>query len=134
MVPLKDFFGKINLIVIKKIHSQQKSMQNYPACKEIRNISTLFVERKYVIWNISTWDLISYCTSSCQVWMNIFRQLPWMQYADQNLWISTLNTIKCYKVRHDGTVVEESRRRLHLRNEDVSRFVVKNNTVVSGCR
>ena len=32
MVFLKEFFEKVNL---KKIHRQQKSMQNYPACKEL---------------------------------------------------------------------------------------------------
>lgn len=63
------------------------------------------------------------------------KQLPWMQYADQHLWISTLNTIKCYKVRNNyGTIVEDARKRLNLQKEDVSRFVVKDDKAVSGCR
>ena len=57
-----------------------------------------------------------------------------MQYADGQLWISTVNTIKCYRVRYNGTVIEDQRKRLRLNEEDVSRFVVKDNKVVSGCR
>ena len=34
MVFLKDFFKK-KLILKKRIHRRQKSMQNYPACKEL---------------------------------------------------------------------------------------------------
>ena len=34
MVFLKDFFEKVDLK--KKIHRRQKSMQSYPACKELR--------------------------------------------------------------------------------------------------
>lgn len=62
------------------------------------------------------------------------KQLPWMQYADGQLWISTVNTIKCYRVRYNGTVIEDQRKRLRLNEEDVSRFVVKDNKAVSGCR
>ena len=57
-----------------------------------------------------------------------------MQYDEGQLWISTLNTIKCYRVRYNGTVTEDRRKRLQLNEDDVSRFVVKNNKAVSGCR
>ena len=65
---------------------------------------------------------------------HLYRQLPWMQYDEGQLWISTLNTIKCYRVRYNGTVTEDRRKRLQLNEDDVSRFVVKNNKAVSGCR
>ena len=44
MVFLKDFFEKV---ILKKIHRQQKSMQNYPACKELKELDTChFVQRR----------------------------------------------------------------------------------------
>ena len=77
--------------------------------------------------------------------VEIKRQLPWMQYLDQTLWISTKNTVKCYKVRSNGMVAEVPDRLCTLHQKpgvkityttipDVSRFVVKDDVLVSGCR
>lgn len=85
------------------------------------------------------------------------RQLPWLQYTDEALWVSTNNEIKCFNIQKDGRVKADHRRHLMLQdgrsyrgrrgritqeyqqcpnllNQDVSRFVVKNNLAVSGCR
>ncbi|KAL4232160.1 F-box/WD repeat-containing protein 4 [Mactra antiquata] len=84
------------------------------------------------------------------------KQLPWLQYVEGRLWCSMNNTIKCYNVHKDGIPKEDlksciilkdekcHRKRtvslpddhLHhnLHNEDISRFVIKENISVSGCR
>lgn len=62
------------------------------------------------------------------------RQMPWMQYEADTLWVSSQNAMSCYTVQSDGQLKEESHRHLYLPSEDVSRFVVKNNIALSGCR
>lgn len=81
------------------------------------------------------------------------RQLPWMQYTRDTLWISTNNEVRCFNLKSGGRLREDRQRRLvlqhrghrrqliedsqpgpNLMNEDVSRFVVKDNLAVCGCR
>lgn len=65
------------------------------------------------------------------------RQLPWMQYDQihpKTMWVSTGEYINCYKVLANGLFQEDKRRKLGPLHRDVTRFVVKDSLVVSGCR
>lgn len=61
-----------------------------------------------------------------------------MQFVDRTLWISKKNVIKCYDVRDNGPPREKKSQCLTLptshNTHDVTRFVVKDNVAVSGCR
>ena len=74
------------------------------------------------------------------------RQLPWLQLDEDNLWVSYLNTIRCYPrhkgcishkghISHKGRVSVESEKHtkvLQGHRVDVRRFVCKSGLVVSG--
>ncbi|XP_053407077.1 uncharacterized protein LOC128559442 [Mercenaria mercenaria] len=84
-----------------------------------------------------------------------------MQYTGGTIWFSVSNTIRCYRIQSDGRIREDKKQHLTLQdpkqhgrqqrrrranfsaennkhpnliNKDVSRFVVKDNVTVSGCR
>lgn len=89
------------------------------------------------------------------------RQLPWIQFTGDSLWFSVSNTIRCYRLQNGGKLREDRKHNLtlqdqqhkrrqeesrqlcstdengkypNLTNKDVSRFVVKDDIAVSGCR
>ncbi|XP_052773792.1 F-box/WD repeat-containing protein 4-like [Mya arenaria] len=73
----------------------------------------------------------------CQVVLskNNTRLIPWMQYNQNVLWISGKNGIRSFDVRETGRPRERKGKRLQLPNRhDVTRFVVKDNILLSGCR
>lgn len=123
--------------------TKSKRKTDIPCLKEQFRLSFNWVEKKYkerVLCRLNP------------------RQLPWIQYAGDTLWFSTRNTIKCYRIQKNGRIREDSKHHMKLRhvghqqqsrfghsgeeyqrysnlmNEDVSRFVVKDNMAVSGCR
>ena len=62
------------------------------------------------------------------------RQLPWLQLDEDNLWVSYLNTIRCYPRRKGCVSIESEKQTKVLQGHrvDVRRFVCKNGLVVSG--
>ncbi|KAK3590233.1 hypothetical protein CHS0354_041300 [Potamilus streckersoni] len=62
------------------------------------------------------------------------KQLPWLQYTNRKLWVSTGNTINSYTLRSDGSIQGDHHLTFRVPREDISRFVVKNDKVISGCR
>ncbi|KAK7110224.1 F-box/WD repeat-containing protein 4-like [Littorina saxatilis] len=64
-----------------------------------------------------------------------FRLLPWIQ-KDQNntLWVSRGSRILKFDVKDNGRLRESAGGPLYGLNSDVTRFVVNNGIVVSGCR
>ncbi|XP_053406455.1 F-box/WD repeat-containing protein 4-like [Mercenaria mercenaria] len=119
---------------------------NSPCVKEQLRLSHNWVEKKYhekVLCRLNP------------------RQLPWMQYTGGTIWFSVSNTIRCYRIQSDGRIREDKKQHLTLQdpkqhgrqqrrrranfsaennkhpnliNKDVSRFVVKDNVTISGCR
>ncbi|KAK3095089.1 hypothetical protein FSP39_010155 [Pinctada imbricata] len=61
------------------------------------------------------------------------RQLPWLVYSKEELWISDLHCIKCYQQQGNGHL-QEKPKCLRGLQDDVSKFVVRDSKVVSGCR
>ena len=63
----------------------------------------------------------------------IFRQLPWLQYHNGNLWVSSRNVIQSIK----PSVHKKSRSKKdnsgHKLNGDVTKFVIRDEKIVSGC-
>ncbi|XP_041369377.1 F-box/WD repeat-containing protein 4-like [Gigantopelta aegis] len=65
---------------------------------------------------------------------NSSRLMPWMQYEKQTIWISTQNVIRCFRLKQNGYLAENSQHRLEGFRDDVSRFVIKKDLLVAGCR
>lgn len=63
---------------------------------------------------------------------NRIKQMPWIQYDQMGLWVSTEQHIKCYpttwsrRPRHDVHTLTGAK-------HDISHFVVKDESVVAGC-
>ncbi|KAK2166400.1 hypothetical protein LSH36_39g00099 [Paralvinella palmiformis] len=62
------------------------------------------------------------------------KQLPWLQVNNHNLWVSYKNQIRCYKQQTNGFLHELPMKLLRGHRDDVGRFVVRDNMVVSGSR
>lgn len=61
------------------------------------------------------------------------RQIPWLCKSDDSLWLSKSSCIRCFHCESSGRLVEDKVHCLQAGNEDLTRFVVKDNIVVSGC-
>ncbi|XP_014784206.1 F-box/WD repeat-containing protein 4 isoform X1 [Octopus bimaculoides] len=65
------------------------------------------------------------------------KQLPWMHFDDdynKTMWLSIGSYIKCYKVLTNGLFHENCQRMLGPLPSDVTRFVLKDSVIVTGCR
>ncbi|CAG5123207.1 unnamed protein product [Candidula unifasciata] len=62
------------------------------------------------------------------------RLMPWVQTTDDALWFSMGSNISCFKLHSSGQVCEVKERCLRGLQEDATRFCVKKDKVVSGCR
>ncbi|KAK3777873.1 hypothetical protein RRG08_038119 [Elysia crispata] len=62
------------------------------------------------------------------------RQIPWLCKWENSLWLSRSSCIHFFHCHRHGRVVEDKTRCLQGGNEDLTRFVVKDNIIVSGCR
>ncbi|KAH3802902.1 F-box/WD repeat-containing protein 4-like [Dreissena polymorpha] len=66
---------------------------------------------------------------------NSSRLLPWMQMDQDKLWVSSKHLIRSYNLHVRGLPKKAKKHVLALPNtQDVTRFAVKDNVVVSGCR
>lgn len=63
-----------------------------------------------------------------------FRLLPWLQRVENTMWMSRGNLIIKYNIKDNGQICESAGRPLRGPNTDVTRFVINNGLVVSGCR
>ncbi|XP_005093209.1 F-box/WD repeat-containing protein 4 [Aplysia californica] len=62
------------------------------------------------------------------------RLIPWVRKDENDLWFSSGNVIRCFKTQPRGFPTECRDRNLVGMMEDVSKFTVKKNMVVGGCR
>ncbi|RUS87773.1 hypothetical protein EGW08_004438 [Elysia chlorotica] len=62
------------------------------------------------------------------------RQMPWLCKAENSLLLSRSSCVHFFDCHTNGRVVEDKSRCLEGGTEDLTRFVVKDNIVVSGCR
>ncbi|GFN90644.1 F-box/WD repeat-containing protein 4-like [Plakobranchus ocellatus] len=62
------------------------------------------------------------------------RQIPWLCKEDNGLWLSKSSCIHYFFAQPSGHFVEDKTKCLQGGTEDLTRFVVKEKMVVSGCR
>ncbi|XP_064630834.1 F-box/WD repeat-containing protein 4-like [Lineus longissimus] len=61
------------------------------------------------------------------------RQMPWLQIVGDQIYVSHNNLIHCYRLTKKGTLQQLMNRTLNGHTEDVSRFICKDDKIVSGC-
>ncbi|KAK6177856.1 hypothetical protein SNE40_012738 [Patella caerulea] len=62
------------------------------------------------------------------------RLMPWIQKVESNIWMSTKNVIRCFCIQKNGNLRERKNRQLYGLNDDVSRFIIKDDVTVAACR
>ncbi|BFZ01196.1 hypothetical protein BsWGS_04235 [Bradybaena similaris] len=60
--------------------------------------------------------------------------IPWVQSTDDGLWFSMGSSIRCFNLCASGHLREVKERCLYGLEEDATRFCIKKDKVVSGCR
>ncbi len=73
--------------------------------------------------------------NSCRIlFACVCRQMPWMQLEGNMLWVSNKNIISAYGLKSDGRLLAVPYRQLTGHNDDVARFVSRDDFVVAGTR
>lgn len=104
--------------LIENPQSSKNGQKSYRPLKEKCRISKNWIKAKY-----RETSLLRYSV----------KQLPWLQLQESLLWVSRKNEILCFEKKRDGEFREKFCCKASDIKDDIRKFMVKDDTVISGC-